>query len=73
MVVEHWIPSPHLYIHTVANRCRLQHLHHLLVRYSQHADVIDVHQDVRYSTKEGKLAEISVKHVEFFFHLCGSV
>lgn len=46
-VVEHGVPSPQHHVHALAHGHRLQHVHHLLVRVTQHTAVVDVDQDVR--------------------------
>ncbi len=51
-VIKHRVSSPQHHVHTLTHRHRLQHLHHLFVRATQHTVVIDVDQDVRWRTKD---------------------
>lgn len=46
-VVKHRVSSPQHHVHALTHGHRLQHLHHLFMRATQHAAVIDVDQDVR--------------------------
>lgn len=50
-VVKHGVPSPQHHVHTLAHGHRLQHVHHLLVRVTQHTAFVDVDQDVRWGAE----------------------
>lgn len=59
-VVEHRVSSPQHHVHTLTHRHRLQHLHHLFMRATQHAAVVDVDQDVRWRTETRRHVRLQV-------------